>query len=180
MHIRIAEIPGDGLDVVASRGSAWVPNVLEGIDPYPLESCKLVSVELYLRVEGKDVFVEGAYRAKGEGQCDICSEPVSILMEDRFHAFLVPPDEEPAGNSHVELHEGDLELNYHNGVSIDPEDILREHVALGIPSRIVCKEDCKGLCPRCGGNRNRGECTCPSAERRNVFSVLESLKTKKE
>lgn len=180
MHIRITDIPGDGLDVIASRGKAWLPHVLEGVDPYPLETCRLLSVELYLQVEGKDVFVEGAYEAEGEGRCDNCTEPVRITMAERFHTLLVPPDELPAGNSHVELHEGDLELNYHNGVSIDPEDILREQLSLGLPSRLLCDEGCKGLCPLCGGNRNRGECKCPPKKAENVFAVLESMKETKE
>ena len=180
MHIRIAEIPGDGLDVIASRGNAWVPHVIVGLDPYPLETWRLVSVELFLQVEGRDVFVEGAYEAEGEGRCDNCTETVHVRLAERFHTLLVPPDEQPSGNSVVELHEGDLELNYHNGVSIDPEDILREHLSLGLPSKLLCIEDCKGLCARCGGNRNRGECSCPDTKPGNVFSSLESLKEKKE
>jgi uncharacterized protein len=180
VHIRIADIPGDGLDVIASRGNAWLPHVLEGLDPYPLETCRLLNAELYLQVEGKDVFVEGAYEAEGEGRCDSCTEPVRIKLAERFHTLLVPPDELPAGNSHVELHEGDLELNYHNGVSVDPGEILREQLSLGLPSKLLCEEGCKGLCPRCGGNRNRGECACPAEKAGNVFSVLESLKETKE
>ncbi len=180
VHIRIAEISGDGLDVIASRGKAWLSDVLEGLDPYPLETWRLVSTELFLQVEGKDVFVEGAYKAEGEGRCDKCTEPVSIVIAERFHTLMVPPDELPAGNSHVELHEGDLEVNYHNGVSVDPEEIIREQLSLGLPSKLLCDEGCKGLCALCGGNRNRGECNCPDQKPGNVFSALESLEEKKE
>jgi uncharacterized protein len=180
VHIRIAEIPEGGLDVIASRGKAWFPRVLEGIDPYPLESWRLAEAELFLRVEGKDVFAEGSYEARGEARCDGCTEPVSVTMADRFHTVLVPPDERPAGNSHMELHEADLEVTYHDGVSVDPEEILREQAALGLPARILCNEGCKGLCPRCGGNRNRGECACPAEGAGNVFSALETLKQTKE
>jgi uncharacterized protein len=180
MHIRIADIPGDGLDVIASRGKAWFPHVLEGLDPYPLESLRLVEVSLFLRVEGRDVFAEGSYEAVGEALCDHCTEPVSVSLADSFHTVLVPPEERPAGNSHVELHEGDLEVVYHDGVSVEPASIMREQVALGLPSKVLCSDDCRGLCPRCAGNRNRGECKCPPAKAGNVFSVLESLKEKKE
>lgn len=180
MHIRIAEIPGHGLDVVASRGKAWIPRVLDNVDPYPLEAWKLVSAELFLTVEGNDVFAEGSYEAEGDARCDSCAEPVRVRMAERFHTLLVPPDERPAGNSHVELHEGDLEVNYHDGVSIDPEEILREQAALGLPSRILCSEGCLGICPGCGGNRNRGECACPAESRENPFSALDNPKGKKE
>ena len=81
MHIRITDIPGDGLDVIASRGKAWLPHVLEGVDPYPFDSCRLLSAELFLQVEGKDVFVEGAYEAEGEGRCDNCTGGTHVETE---------------------------------------------------------------------------------------------------
>jgi len=37
---------------------------------------------------------------------------------------------------------------------------VREQVLLSLPSRTLCKEDCKGLCPRCGQNLNLATCSC--------------------
>ena len=42
---------------------------------------------------------------------------------------------------------------------------MREQVLLSLPSRTLCKEDCKGLCPRCGQNLNLAPCNCNSSER---------------
>jgi len=57
------------------------------------------------------------------------------------------------------------------------EDVLREQVLLSLPARTLCKPDCKGLCPRCGKNRNLEACTCeegPSDPRWEALSGLRS------
>lgn len=46
------------------------------------------------------------------------------------------------------------------GDSADLDDIVRTVFVLNLDSKLLCKEDCKGLCPRCGKNLNDGKCTC--------------------
>lgn len=41
-----------------------------------------------------------------------------------------------------------------------PDELLREDVLLSLPTKVLCKEDCKGLCPQCGVNLNEETCTC--------------------
>ncbi len=43
---------------------------------------------------------------------------------------------------------------------IDISELLREEIILNIGVKVLCREDCKGICPVCGGNRNLGECRC--------------------
>jgi uncharacterized protein len=40
------------------------------------------------------------------------------------------------------------------------EDAVREQVLLALPGRMLCQQDCQGLCPQCGANRNRTNCDC--------------------
>ena len=57
------------------------------------------------------------------------------------------------------------------------EDVLREQVLLSLPVRTLCKPDCKGLCPRCGANRNLQPCSCdegPSDPRWEALAGLRS------
>jgi uncharacterized protein len=44
--------------------------------------------------------------------------------------------------------------------------------------RPLCDEDCRGLCPGCGGNRNRGECGCPEDSRKTPFDCLKDFVVK--
>jgi len=43
---------------------------------------------------------------------------------------------------------------------VDLAPLVREYLWLGLPANPVCSPTCAGLCPRCGGNIDRGECSC--------------------
>lgn len=180
LHIRISEIPRDGLDVVAARGKSWISGLLEGLNPYPLRTCRLVSAELFLSLEGRDLMTSGSFTAEGEGVCDRCTEPVSVRIEKEFHAALVPRDHGPAETRDLELHGEDLEIGFYDGGGIDVADIFWEQVALALPVKVLCRDDCLGVCPRCGADRNRAVCSCREEGRARPFDVLKTLKGEKE
>jgi uncharacterized protein len=71
----------------------------------------------------------------------------------------------------------ETEIGYYQGDGLALEDVLREQVLLSLPLRTLCKPDCKGLCPRCGANRNSQPCTCdvgPSDPRWEALADLRS------
>jgi uncharacterized protein len=180
LYIKISEIPREGLDVGASRGKAWISRILEGMDPYPLQTCKLASAGLFLTVEGRNLFAEGSFLAEGKASCDRCTEEFTVTLEKEFSTILVPRDRGPARASNVELHEDDLDIGFYDGAGIDVNDLFWEQVALALPVKLLCAEECKGVCPSCGGNRNRGECGCPEPRAEGPFDILVSLKKEKE
>ncbi len=180
MHIRVSEIPRDGLDVFAARGKAMISGLLEGLNPHPLRTCRLVSAGLFLSLEGRDLMASGSFTAEGEGVCDRCAEPVSVRMEKDFHAVLVPRDRGPAESRDVELHEDDLEIGFYDGAGIDVADVFWEQVALALPFKVLCRDDCRGVCSKCGVNWNRAECSCRDAGAPQPFDVLKNLKGEKE
>jgi uncharacterized protein len=55
------------------------------------------------------------------------------------------------------------------------EDVLREQVLLSLPARTLCREDCKGLCPRCGHNLNTDPCECDPAPADPRWAALSDL-----
>ena len=60
-------------------------------------------------------------------------------------------------------------------------EAVRACVLLEVPAKVLCREDCKGLCPVCGANLNHGTCTCQEgAEVTNPFSALKSIVLKDE
>ncbi len=180
MYIRVSEIPREGLDVFASRGRNWIPRVLEGMDPFPLMTCRLTAAELVLTLEGRNLFADGSFAAEGEAPCDRCTEPFRVDMEREFHMVLVPADNGPAGAANVELHEADLEIGFYDGAGVEINDVFWEQVALALPVKLLCKEECGGICPVCGGNRNRGECGCPAPPASGPFDILKKMKEEKE
>src|SRR5947199_407510 len=60
------------------------------------------------------------------------------------------------------------------------EDVLREQVLLSVPLKALCREDCKGLCPTCGKNRNTEPCSCPPALGDPRWSALRDIREKLE
>ena len=59
---------------------------------------------------------------------------------------------------------------------LELDDAVRTAVLLELPSRILCKEDCRGLCAQCGANLNVNACSCQKdLTSRNPFSALASL-----
>ena len=57
-------------------------------------------------------------------------------------------------------YEEDVGVSFYRDDVIDLGDVIREQFYLALPMKPLCREDCKGLCPVCGVNRNREACSC--------------------
>lgn len=180
MYIRASEISREGLDVVARRGKAWIPRLLEGMNVYPLRTCGMCSITLFLALEGRDLEASGSFVAEGEGECDRCAEPVTVRLEREFRTVFVPVDRGPADAGDLELRPDDLDIAFYDGAGIEVADILWEQVGLALPAKVLCREDCRGICPYCGADRNRSECQCAGEPREGPFDVLKTLRKEKE
>jgi uncharacterized protein len=89
-----------------------------------------------------------------ETSCHRCLEPVGENVSCEFD-IAVRRGAEPDENEDPDyITIGPME----HEVDIGP--ILHENVIVSVPMIIVCREDCRGLCPSCGKNRNRETCTC--------------------
>jgi uncharacterized protein len=116
------------------------------------------------------VFAAGPFRGEVTVACSRCVEPVRIPIEEELRVTFMPRHELPAEDDGeaaeatedegAELAEEDLDLFPYDGDAIDLEPLFREQLVLAIPFAPVCREDCKGLCPQCGTDRNTGTCGC--------------------
>lgn len=97
------------------------------------------------------VVAEGKLAALTQLACSRCLkdfwQPININFTEMFSVHL-------AGNPSDELGEQQLPADG----SIDLTPIIRDYATLDIPTRQLCAEDCKGLCPVCGMNRNHEDC----------------------
>ena len=97
------------------------------------------------------------FTAEGEllftAECDRCLTPVEVPIRISSERELSSPDSEPEG-------EEDESRDFMDGHSLDAEAFLEDEISLGWPMKILCREDCKGLCPVCGADRNKTECGC--------------------
>ena len=67
-----------------------------------------------------------------------------------------------------------------NGNELDVDEPLREELLLGFPLRLLCSEDCEGLCPKCGKPKREGDCGCSDKEIDPRWAVLASLRFDEE
>ena len=110
------------------------------------------------------VFLDAAVSFKFFGFCDRCAEEIVKDMSFSIKKILVPRlanDADADYDDDVAIPNGILEL----------DDFITEEIQLFLPSKILCKPDCKGICYKCGKNLNTGECSC----KKDVDPRMEAL-----
>ncbi len=132
-------------------------------------------IEFELRVSkvGDDVHIEGPVRSALRLVCDRCLESFVFPVSGRVDIALAPKSDEPK-LPEVELTGEEMNLYYYEGDELDLDPYIYEEVMLAIPIKALCDEQCKGICPVCGKNRNTEDCKCEPS-RGNVLG--EKLKT---
>jgi len=122
---------------------------------------------------GRELFFTGHIAGSVVGHCARCLEPYTFDLDKDFFLVLVPRTELPQD---MDLRDEDLDLSFYQGDEIDLTPLVREQIILALPSRPLCREDCRGLCPQCGANRNVQPCTCVEAGGDPRLAVLRNLK----
>ncbi len=136
------------------------------------------------RVSG-NVLVQGSFNAEVLAPCHRCLVDVTLRMPISFTLNLIPreladrgkdveDDEKGERAGTFDLEDSDEEL--FDGKTIDLDPILREQVLLALPMRVVCVDDCKGLCATCGQNLNEAKCGCEPRAVDPRLAVLKDIK----
>jgi uncharacterized protein len=132
-------------------------------------------VTVRVRVSGREVRLRGKITARAEVDCDRCLKSVSVPVETAFDVTYVP-EEDYRASEVAELQEEDLSLSVFDGQTIDVDELVREQVLLALPARALCSDECKGLCPACGADRNLNPCDCDSKEVDPRWAGLEKIR----
>ncbi|MFP5210791.1 MAG: YceD family protein [Acidobacteriota bacterium] len=106
-----------------------------------------------------DIRLRGRFAGKFQIPCARCVEPVEVPLTAEFDLIYRPLGAD-SGFPERSITAPETEIGYYQKDSLLLEDVLREQVLLSLPVRTLCKPDCKGLCPRCGQNRNLHPCSC--------------------
>ncbi len=99
--------------------------------------------------------VEGSF----EVLCARCLTAVQTPVEASFDLIFRPGGVDAESGEHA-ITEDETEIGYYERSGLPLEDVVREQVLLTLPGRTLCREECKGLCPHCGADRNVTECAC--------------------
>ncbi len=110
--------------------------------------------------KGEQVRLRGTISTEVELLCDRCAAPRSAPLAVEFDTSFIPQEVEAGKEENVELLADDLGLSAYEGDAVDLDELVREQILLALPSRHLCREDCKGLCPTCGADLNAEACSC--------------------
>ena len=125
--------------------------------------------------KGTRLLLQGRLAARGQVDCDRCLRLVDVPVAAQFSLQYVTRVEYESSQA-VELEEPDMTVSIFDGEAIDIDEVVREQILLAVPDRTLCREDCKGLCPTCGADRNLKECGCESAELDPRWAALKTLR----
>jgi len=177
MRLKVVDIPSEGFDLTAkSAGDPWFAAILADAfrEDWQREAAFL---QLHILKTCENVSVTGKAEVSLHPTCARClvsfRHPLSIPVE----ITLVPHREKQAKEGEeVELVEEDLNFAFYRGGTIDLADIVREFLLLAIPFRYLCSEKCRGICPKCGANRNEKQCDCRPTSTDPRFAALKNFK----
>jgi uncharacterized protein len=125
----------------------------------------------------KDIRVSGELSTALELPCARCLEPVIQDVRRKFD-LLYRPLGTDAGREELSVTGAEAEVSYYQGEGLLLEDAVREQVLLALPLKVICREDCKGLCPHCGANLNSERCSCSEPVEDARWTALKELRSK--
>jgi uncharacterized protein len=128
-----------------------------------------------VRRTGDGVFVNGHVETRAQVECDRCLRPVELPVSADFALDYIT-EADYKSSSAAALSEEEMSVSVFDGESIDVDEIVKEQILLATPARMLCREDCKGICPRCGIDLNVNECNCTSNEIDPRWAALKKLK----
>jgi uncharacterized protein len=112
--------------------------------------------------DARQVRLTGRLTAPLECDCGRCLEPFPVPVDVPFDLLFLPASEN-RGEAEREVADDDLGVAYYREDAIDLAEVMREQFYLALPMKPLCRDDCRGLCPVCGLNRNRETCSCETA-----------------
>lgn len=137
-------------------------------DDYPIVSKEPVTLRIR-NLGDRKLLAQGKTKITLQIPCARCLEPVDC-------PFVIELDEElDLSKTEEERAEEFDEQPYVNGYNLDVDRLLSNELLLNLPMKVVCREDCKGICNRCGANLNHTKCSCDTSSPDPRMSVIQDI-----
>ena len=130
-----------------------------------------LNLEAEINKFGKNIRCKVNVKTVAHYNCDRCLEAFDRPLDFRFELLF------HLGKDTLETDEEDVIHLTPETVEVDLGDSITENLLLEIPMKLVCNEECKGMCPRCGVNLNRETCQCPEQTADPRWEKLRDLLT---
>jgi uncharacterized protein len=123
-----------------------------------------VTTDFVLNHKGSDLYIKGSLSTLMKLRCSRCAKEIVKDLSAAFDLSYLPQPEWPAQDIEVEIKYEDMDVAFYDGMTFDVNLMILEQIELSMPMKIICKEDCKGLCFQCGTDLNEGTCACSREE----------------
>jgi uncharacterized protein len=169
IHVRDLDVRAARFDVEIAPGEIdFLDAELRQVGPLKAQG----KAELVTEALG-EIRVTGHLTVQTEAACDRCLDTAPFPIDSDFVLYYRPLSE--GYGDEKEIDSGEAEMGFYEGESLELNDVLREQVLLALPMQRVCREDCKGICPACGKNRNQNECNCQASTSDDRWQALKQL-----
>jgi uncharacterized protein len=150
----------------------WSFSLPPGLDysglHYSLKGPLLVHAEK--QGNGRTFFLEIRLSFRASAPCSRCLRETPLEITGSFRYFYTPSVAEEGQNV------DEMTVTYpQDAVEIDLSEQIWESLVLSLPDQVLCRDDCAGLCPRCGADLNLGDCGCPPQGRDPRLQVLKDI-----
>lgn len=120
-------------------------------EEYPITECSELSLRLANKVKG-EIAMQAEMTLVCEVPCNRCLKPVSVPVTIQVDEYLK--------ESEIGTPEAVDEMSYLDGYNLDTDKLIENEIMINWPMKVLCHEDCKGICTVCGKDLNEGECGC--------------------
>ena len=173
VKINVMNIPEEGLSVQFLKDEAWAARIFAE-KKIPGFSLNRIDVSATLKRIQQTLYLKGNLRTVVEVDCSRCLEGARLPIDALFTYVLTPAQAEQPEEK--ELSAEDLDFVYYQDDLVDLDPLIVEQIMLQIPMKVLCREDCRGLCPHCGVNLNTDCCQCREERIDSRLAILKKLK----
>lgn len=166
LWIDISDIPAEGREFSFTDLAIWQGPASEF--HMELDFDGEIGAELLIHPFERGCSVSGRLAGRVTSPCGRCLEPAVLELDQEFDLSQSLDDETDEGEALLREADGKIEL--------DAGTILWEQFVLALPDKVLCSEECKGLCPQCGANLNTEPCSCANQGGDPRLAVLRGLK----
>lgn len=175
MKIRVDQIPDEGLRLDYEEPADSFAYLRKEEKGTGAAVGGPVHVSLAATKTSGGVAVKGRLQGNVSVTCSRCLADMAVDVSHDFFYECLPAE---AMEEEEELSKDSVDIHYYTGGEIDITALVQEQLALALPMRPLCREDCKGLCPKCGANLNLGDCGCQRGPADLRFAALKNIKIK--
>ncbi len=161
-----------------------ISNLSEGVHEYDFEETpstielderfsKPVVVKVELEKRRRQLFLTAHVKTSGRFVCDRCLEDFDRDLEQDYRMTYVYEMNDAEG-----LDQDEVTVIHASTNEIDIAEDVRDYIFLSVPMKLLCKDDCAGLCRKCGKNLNRGPCGCPTEDTDPRWEKLKQIMNK--